>query len=146
MSFASPSTSTPPPHPVLTLLLALEGVWLRKTTLLGDIRLLDNWHPIEIERPWCWERLKAGGEGMTGDVIVGWHYWLNGHEFEQAPGVIDGQGSLACCSMWGCKELDMKTSIQVTELNWTERLKEGEICSLQGDFGLALSLVICYCF
>ena len=38
--------------------------------------------------------------------MVGWHQ-LNGHEFEQASGVGDGQGSLACCSPWGCKELDM---------------------------------------
>ena len=34
---------------------------------------------------------------------VGWHHWLNGHEFEQAPGVGDGQGSLVCCSPWGHK-------------------------------------------
>ena len=38
--------------------------------------------------------------------MVGWHHWLNGHEFEQALGVGDGQGSLACCSPWGHKELD----------------------------------------
>ena len=35
-----------------------------------------------------------------------WHHWLDGHEFAQAPGVADGQGSLACCSPWGCKESD----------------------------------------
>ena len=39
--------------------------------------------------------------------MVGWHHQLNGHEFEQAPGVGEGQGSLACCSPWGWKELDM---------------------------------------
>ena len=39
--------------------------------------------------------------------MVGWHHRLNGHEFEEAPGVGDGQGSLACCSPWDCKELDM---------------------------------------
>ena len=51
------------------------------------------------------------------DKIVGWHQWLNGHEFEQAPGVGDGQGSLLCCSPWGRKELD------VTEwLNWTDNV------------------------
>ena len=44
---------------------------------------------------------------MTKDEMVGWHHQLDGHEFEQAPGVGDGQGSLACCSPWGCKELDM---------------------------------------
>ena len=38
--------------------------------------------------------------------MVGWHHRLNGHEFEQALGVGDGQESLACCSPWGCKELD----------------------------------------
>ena len=38
--------------------------------------------------------------------MAGWHHRLNGHEFEQARGVFDGQGSLACCSPWGCKELD----------------------------------------
>ena len=41
------------------------------------------------------------------DEMVGWHPRLDGHEFEQAPGVGDGQGSLACCSPWGCKESDM---------------------------------------
>jgi len=39
--------------------------------------------------------------------MVGWHHQLNGHEFEQAPGDGKGQGSLACCSPRGCKELDM---------------------------------------
>ena len=38
--------------------------------------------------------------------MVGWHHRLERHEFKQAPGVGDGQGSLACCSPWGCKELD----------------------------------------
>ena len=43
---------------------------------------------------------------MTEDEMVGWHHGLDGHEFEQAPGVGDGQGSLACCSLWGGKESD----------------------------------------
>ena len=46
-------------------------------------------------------------EGTTEDEMVGWHHQLNGCESEQAPGVGDGQGSLACCSPWGHKELDM---------------------------------------
>ena len=54
-------------------------------------------------------------KGTTEDEMVGWHHWLNEYEFEQAPGVGDGQGSLACCSSWNSKELD------TTEwLNWTE--------------------------
>ena len=43
---------------------------------------------------------------MTEDKMVGWHHRLNGHEFEQTPGDANGQGSLACCSPWGRKELD----------------------------------------
>ena len=43
-------------------------------------------------------------KGMTENNMVGWHHWLNGHEFEQAPGDGEGQGSLACCSPWGCRD------------------------------------------
>ena len=39
--------------------------------------------------------------------MVGWHHQLDGHDFEQAPGVGDGQEILACCSPWGCKVWDM---------------------------------------
>ena len=39
--------------------------------------------------------------------MVGWHHLVNGYEFEQALGVGDGHGSQACCSPWGCKELDV---------------------------------------
>ena len=39
--------------------------------------------------------------------MVGWHHRLDGHEFEQTQGDGEGQGSLACCGPWGCKELDM---------------------------------------
>ena len=59
-------------------------------------------------KDWRWEE-----KGMTEDGMVGWHHWLDGHEFEQAPGVGDGQGSLVCCSPWGCRELDMTVL-----LNW----------------------------
>ena len=44
---------------------------------------------------------------MTEDAVVGWHHQRDGHEFEQAMGVGDGQGSVACYSPWGCKESDM---------------------------------------
>ena len=58
---------------------------------------------------------KQEEKGITVDEMVGWHLWLNGHEFEQASGVGDGWGSLECCRPWGHKESDM------TEwLNWTE--------------------------
>jgi len=44
---------------------------------------------------------------MTEDEMVGWHHQLDGHEFVQALGVGEGQGSLVCYSPWGCKESDM---------------------------------------
>ena len=44
---------------------------------------------------------------MTEDEMVGWHHQLNGHESEQTLGDGEGQGSLVCCRLWGCKELDL---------------------------------------
>ena len=56
-------------------------------------------------------------KGITEDEMVGWHHWLNGHEFGWIPEAGDGQGGLACCTPRGCKELD------TTEwLNWTRFL------------------------
>ena len=54
-------------------------------------------------------------KGMTEDKMAGCHHWLDGHEFEWTPGDSDGQGALACCDSWVCKELDM-----TEQLNWTE--------------------------
>ena len=54
--------------------------------------------PTHWKRPWCWEKWKVGREGekgMTEDEMVGWHHPLDGHEFEQALAVGDGQGRLA---------------------------------------------------
>ena len=52
-------------------------------------------------------KIEAGEEkGTTEDEMVRWHHGLDGHKFEQTLGVGDGQGSLMCCSPWGCKQLD----------------------------------------
>ena len=54
-------------------------------------------------------------KGTIEDEMAGWHHWLNGRESQWTPGVDDGQGGLACCDSWGCKDWD------TTEwLNWTE--------------------------
>ena len=54
-------------------------------------------------------------KGTTEVEMAGWHHWLDGCEFEWTPGDGDGQGGLACCNSWGCKESD------ITEwLNWTK--------------------------
>ena len=70
-------------------------------TLVTWYKELTHW-----KRPWCWERLKAKGKGDGRGEIVRQHHRLNGHESDQTPGHGEGQGSLACCSPWGCKELD----------------------------------------
>ena len=51
-------------------------------------------------------------KGTTKDEMVEWHHQLNGHESEQTPGDCEGQGSLACCSPWGGKELDMNLATE----------------------------------
>ena len=57
--------------------------------------------------------------GTTEDDIVGWHHWLDGHEFKQSLSVGDGQGSSVCCNPWGCKELDTTKG-----LNWTNTVAD----------------------
>ena len=48
----------------------------------------------------------SGPDGEMEEVVVGWHHWHNGHEFEQTPGDTEGVGGLACCSPSGGRELD----------------------------------------
>ena len=67
--------------------------------------------------PDAWKDWRQEEKGTIEDEMVGWPHRLNGHEFERAPGVGDGQGSLVCCSPWGHKESDM-----TEQLNWTELL------------------------
>ena len=55
---------------------------------------------------------------MTEDEMVGWHHRLEEHEFEQTPGVGDGQGSLACCSPRGCKESDITERLNTNSSVW----------------------------
>ena len=82
-----------------------------------------GWTDAETEAPILWppgtksrltgkdpDARKGWGQEekeVTEDEMVGWHHRLNGHEFEQTLGDSEGQGSLACCSPWVCKELDM---------------------------------------
>ena len=66
--------------------------------------------PSDVKNWLIWKNPDAGKdwrreeEGTTEDEMVGWHHWLNGHEFEQASGVGDGQGGLVCHSSWGHRE------------------------------------------
>ena len=85
---------------------SLEGLMLRlKFRYFGYLmRRVDS-----LEKAWCWERLKAGGEGITEDG----HHELNGHEFEQYPGGGEPQGSLVRCSPRGLRQSDT-----AERLNW----------------------------
>ena len=76
-----------------------------------DVKNRLIWKDPDVEQDWRQEE-----KGMTEDEMVGWHHWFDGHKFEQAAGVGDGQGSLACCSPWGHKELD--TTKQLNGLPW----------------------------
>ena len=84
---------------------SLEWLMLKAETLI-------LWPPDE--KKWLIGKDPGAGKdwrqeekGVTENELVGWHHWLDGHEFEQAPGVGDGQGSLVGCSPWGCKESHM---------------------------------------
>ena len=89
---------------------SLEGLMLKqKLQSFGHLM----WRTDSLEKTLMLGNTE--GRRRRGQQMVGWHPRLNGHEFEQAKEVGDGQGCLACCSPWGCKELD------TTEwLNWTE--------------------------
>ena len=93
-------------------------IFIERTDAKAETPIL--WPP-DVKNWLIWEDPDAGKDwrqeekGTIEDEMVEWHHWLNGHEFEQAPGVGDGQGSLVCYTPWGSKELD------TTEpLNWTD--------------------------
>ena len=73
----------------------------------------------DAEKDWRKEK------GVTEDEMVGWHPWLNGHEFEQAPGVGGGKASLTCCSSWGKSQTYKESNLQRVRYylaqKWTER-------------------------
>ena len=70
--------------------------------------------PTHWKRPWCWERLRAGGEGVTEDEMVGWHHWHNGHEFEQTLGDSEEQVSLKSMGI---------TKNQTQLSDWTTKIR-----------------------
>ena len=67
-------------------------------------------------------------KGTTEDEMVGWHYRLNGHGFEQTPGDSRRQGSLPCCSPWGRKELDMTEWLNNSSKSWNKQGRK--VCAL----------------
>ena len=78
----------------------------------------DGKNRLTRKDPAAGKEWKQEEKGMTEAEMVGWHHWVDGHEFEQASGVADGQGGLACCSPWGLKESDT-----TEQLNWSISLR-----------------------
>ena len=83
---------------------SLEGLMLKlKHQYFGHL----IWRTDSLEKTLLLGKIEGGRRrGWKRDEMIGWHHWLNGHKFEQTPGDGGGQGSLACCSPWGCKESD----------------------------------------
>ena len=84
---------------------SLEGLMLKLKLPILWPPDAKNWligKDPDAGKNWRWEK-----KGTTEDETVGWHHWPDGHEFEQALAVGDGQGGLACCSPWGHKESDI---------------------------------------
>ena len=89
---------------------SLEGLMLKlKNWLIGK--------DPEAAKDWRQEEKR-----MTEGEIIRWHHRLNGHEFEQAPGIGDGQGSLACCSPCGRKELGTTEGLNWTDDKWQNKV------------------------
>ena len=103
-----------PRHTWIVTAFSCFSIWKKPDK--GNHILFDFVSKLVISWPGCWERLKQE-KGATEDKMVRWHHRVNGREFEQAPGDGDGQGSLARCSPWGCKESDM-----TERLNWTGKI------------------------
>ena len=85
-------------------------VFFRRTDIEAETPIF--WPPdakswLIWKDPDAWKDWGQEEKGSTEDEMVGWHHLLNGHEFEQAPGIGGGQGSLACCSPWSHKESDV---------------------------------------
>ena len=86
------------------------GIFIGRTDAEAEAPIL--WPP-DVKNQFIGKDPDAGKDwrqeekGTTEDEMVGWHHQLNGHEFEQTPGDDEGQGSLVCCSPWGCKESDV---------------------------------------
>ena len=99
----------------------LEGLKLKCWTWNAEAETTILWAPnaknwLIVKDPDTRKDWRQEEKGITEGEIVGWHHWLDGHEPEEALGVGDGQGNLACCSPWGCKESDT-----TEQLNWTEK-------------------------
>ena len=85
-------------------------------------------HIIKVRKDMTWSKLKE--ERVAVDEAVGWHHQVSGHDLEQTQGGREEQGSLACCSTWGCKG---SGNLSVAQNNWTETVWDNSSGSLIFD-------------
>ena len=102
----------------INLAYSLEGLMLKLKIQYFDHLMWKHW--LIWKDPDAGKDWRQEEKGMIEDEMVGWHHQCNEHEFEQAPGVGDGQGGLACCSPWGHRV----RHDWATVLNW---LKDNEV-------------------
>ena len=93
-----------------------SGIFIVRTDAEAEAPIL--WPPDTMSRlirkdPDAGKDRRQEKKGTTEDEMVGWHHQLNRREFEQALGDGEGQGSLVCCSPWGCTESDMTKQQQM---------------------------------
>ena len=118
--------------------ISLEGLMLKlKLQYFGHLmRRVDSLEKTDAGRDWGQEE-----KGTREDEMAGWHHWLDGHEFEWTQGVGVGQGGLACCNSWGCKELDT-TELIWSDVDYTPALGVGKsillIVQVQGSLNVQL--------
>ena len=117
-----------------------SGIFIGRTDDEAEVPIL--WPP-DVKYWLIWKDPDAGKDwrreekGATEDGMVRWYHWLDGHEFEQAPGVGDGQGSLVWCSPWGHKESDMTELLNWSEVGHSFSSKE------QPSFNFMTAVTIC---
>ena len=110
----------------LTIISAHGNIFKLYANYAFTILLL--WPPDDVKRRLIGKDPNAGKDwgqeekGATEDEMVGWYHWLNGHEFEQTLRESEGQGSLACCSPWGCKKSDMTEGLSNNKILWTQTI------------------------
>ena len=119
---------------------SLEGVMLKLTLQYFGRLIWKNW--LIGKDPDAGTDWRQEEKGTTEDEMAGWHHGLNGHEFEQAPWVGDGQAGLACCSPWGRKESD--TTELLNRRQQEARLAAGHHFPAEAGIASCLALMLLY--
>ena len=132
---------------------SLEGLMLKlKLQYFGNL----IWRTNSMEKTLRVRKIESKRRRGQEDEIVGWHHWLTRLEFEKTLGDSEGQGSLACCSPWGCRvehdlanEQQQPTRLPSSQLQMPNASSDPHLCFWLTGYRLELptitSALICYC-